>query len=67
MVKLTTIRIILSLAVSHSWSLRQLDVNDAFLHGQLQENVFMSQPPGFIDSDNPSYVCHLICRNHFMA
>lgn len=44
-IKPTTIRVVLSLAVSHNWSIRQLDVNNIFLHGDLQEQVFMSQPP----------------------
>ncbi|RVW88563.1 Retrovirus-related Pol polyprotein from transposon RE1 [Vitis vinifera] len=58
-VKPTTVRLVLSIAVSNGWSLRQLDVNNAFLQGRLSENVFMAQPPGFVDSDHPSYVCKL--------
>ena len=58
-VKPTTVRIVLSISVSRGWSLRQLDVNNAFLQGHLSENVYMSQPPGFVDKDNPSYVCKL--------
>ena len=59
MIKPTTVRIVLSLAVSYGWSLRQLDVKNAFLHGFLDETVFMSQPPGFADPTCPDYVCHL--------
>ncbi|RVW20751.1 Retrovirus-related Pol polyprotein from transposon RE2 [Vitis vinifera] len=44
-VKPTTVRLVLSLAVSHGWSLRQLDVNNAFLQGHLSKVVYMSQPP----------------------
>ena len=58
-VKPTTVRLILSLAVQHRWCLRQLDVHNAFLHGELTEAVFMSQPPGFLDSEHPDFVCKL--------
>lgn len=58
-VKSTTIRIILSLAVLNKWTLHQLDVNNAFLHGQLKECLFMEQPPGFVDPQRPNHVCKL--------
>ncbi|KAJ0857667.1 putative RNA-directed DNA polymerase [Helianthus annuus] len=58
-VKPATIRTVLSLAVTNNWSLRQLDVQNAFLHGDLQETVYMKQPPGFVDSTKPDYVCRL--------
>jgi hypothetical protein len=45
-VKPTTIRTMLSLAVSQNWCLRQIDIQNAFLHGVLNENVYMKQPPG---------------------
>jgi hypothetical protein len=48
-VKATTIRVVLSLAVTNKWSLRQLDVQNAILHGDLQETVYLQQPPGFVD------------------
>ena len=58
-VKPPTVHIILSLAAHHHWTLRQLDVSNAFLHGFLQEHVFMTQPLGFVDPNHPSHVCHL--------
>ena len=58
-VKPTTVRVVLSLAISRGWPLRQLDVNNAFLQGHLSENVYMQQPTGFVDQDHPSYVCKL--------
>jgi histone deacetylase 1/2 len=55
----STVRIILSLAASFHWKLRQLDVKNAFLNGELQEEVYMHQPQGFIDTTHPEYVCKL--------
>ncbi|GJU84677.1 nucleotide-binding alpha-beta plait domain-containing protein [Tanacetum coccineum] len=49
-VKSITIRAVLSLAVTNNGPLRQLDVHNAFLHGNLKEQDYMKQPPGFIDS-----------------
>jgi len=57
-VKAATIRLILSIVVSKGWSLRQLDVQNAFFHGILEE-VYMHQPPGYADQAHPNYVCKL--------
>jgi histone deacetylase 1/2 len=58
-VKPTTIRVILSLAVMQGWTMRQLDVDNAFLHGFLEEEVYMVQPPGYADKNHPHYICKL--------
>lgn len=58
-IKPTTIRIILSLATTLGWSLRQLDVKNAFLHGHRKERIYMAQPPGFQDNQFPQHVCKL--------
>ncbi|KAF5454680.1 hypothetical protein F2P56_024327 [Juglans regia] len=58
-IKLDTIRIILSIALVRHWDIRQLDVNNVFLHGDLQEDVFSYQSLGFIHPTFSSYVCKL--------
>ena len=49
----------LSLVVKSNWSLHQLDVKNAFLNGDLEEEVFMDQPPGFEEKGNKCRVCKL--------
>ncbi|GKC79394.1 ribonuclease H-like domain-containing protein, partial [Tanacetum coccineum] len=58
-VKLGTIRTVLNLATSRHWPIHQLNVKNAFLHGDLSETVYMHQPLGFQDSKHPDYVCLL--------
>ena len=58
-VKPTTIRLVLTIALSHSWPLSQPDVNNVFLHGTFSEDVFMQQPPGYVDQNNPNFVYKL--------
>lgn len=58
-VKSSTIRIRLSLAVFYSWDIQQIDVNNAFLNGELAETVYMVQPEGFVDPKQPTHVCKL--------
>lgn len=59
LVKSPTIRAILHLATVNNWDIKQLDVKHAFLYGDLTETVYMHQPPGFINSEKPGYVCKL--------
>lgn len=58
-IKATTLRLVLDVAVSNSWPIQQLDVNNAFLQGTLTDEVYMEQPPGFVDKDKPDHVCRL--------
>ena len=58
-VKLATIRSVLHVALANHWQINQLDVQNAFLHGNLDEDVYMFQPPGFVDKNKTDYVCKL--------
>ena len=57
--KITTVRVLLALAASKSWPLWQMDVKNAFLHGEVDREIYMEQPPGFRSRENPNYVCKL--------
>ncbi|KAL0702312.1 hypothetical protein Bca4012_058434 [Brassica carinata] len=57
--KLHTIRIVLSLAVNLEWDLWQMDVKNAFLQGELEDEVYMRPPPGMEDMVKPGNVLRL--------
>ena len=46
--RLTTIRVLISLAASHDLLIHQMDVKTAFLNGELEEEIYMDQPDGFV-------------------
>ncbi|KAK4382288.1 Retrovirus-related Pol polyprotein from transposon TNT 1-94 [Sesamum angolense] len=48
-------RIILALTAQFDWKLKQMDVKTAFLHGDLDEQIYMCQPSGFIDKEKPNH------------
>jgi hypothetical protein len=56
--RLNSVQILLSVAVSRSWPLYQLDIKNAFLHGDLKEEIYMDQPPGYVVAGSE----HLVCR-----
>ena len=58
-VKMNTIRILLSLATNLDWSLQQLDVKNAFLHGDIEEEVYMEVPMGLEEKFEQGKVCKL--------
>ncbi|WVZ95817.1 hypothetical protein U9M48_041533 [Paspalum notatum var. saurae] len=57
--KMNTVRTLISCAVNFGWPLHQMDVKNAFLHGDLQEEVYMEIPPGFAGSQTIGKVCKL--------
>lgn len=58
-IKMVSIRCVISLAVQNDWPLYQLDVNNAFLHGDLNEEVYMTLPEGYYDKSETK-VCKLV-------
>ena len=58
-VRMESLRMIVGLAAKHTLKLHQLDVTTAFLNGQLQEEVYMEQPDGFIAEGQEKVVCKL--------
>jgi len=56
--KLTTLRLLLALTPTNNWTLKQLDVNNVFLHGELDEEIYMVLPPR-LHSLSTNLVCRL--------
>ena len=53
---MTMVRTTLAIASVKKWDIHQMDVHNAFLHGDLEEEVYMKIPPGFEDG-NTNLVC----------
>ncbi|KAH9714593.1 hypothetical protein KPL71_020713 [Citrus sinensis] len=58
-VRLTTVRIVLAMCATFDLHLEQLDVKTAFLHGELEEEIYMLQPEGFAETGKENLVCRL--------
>ncbi|RVW57166.1 Retrovirus-related Pol polyprotein from transposon TNT 1-94 [Vitis vinifera] len=65
--KIASVRLLLSMAAMCSWPLYQLDIKNVFLHGDLAEEVYMEQPPGFVAQGESGLVCstdHSVFYHH---
>ncbi|RVW53673.1 Retrovirus-related Pol polyprotein from transposon RE1 [Vitis vinifera] len=57
--KLNSVRLFISITASQQWMIHQLDIKNVFLHGDLKEEVYMEQPPGFVAQGVYGKVCCL--------
>ena len=58
-VKMSSIRVVLGLAASLDLEVEQMDVKTAFLHGDLEEEIYMEQPEGYVKKGKENLVCRL--------
>ena len=65
MVRHTSIRAVLVLVAHYDMALEQMNVKIAFLHGDLEEQIYMEQPEGFSQPGHEHLVCKL--KSHFMG
>jgi ABC-type Na+ transport system ATPase subunit NatA len=59
-VRLTTIHVLLSLAALHGLLVHQMDVKTTFLNVELEEEIYMTQPDGFVVKGQKDKVCKLV-------
>ncbi|GJT72283.1 ribonuclease H-like domain-containing protein [Tanacetum coccineum] len=59
-VKMSTVKCVIALSVINNWLLFQLDVNNAFLYGELEEDIYMTILKGFSNKENENKVCKLV-------
>jgi len=56
---MTSVRLFISMAAMKRWPLFQLDIKNSFLHGDLEEEIYMEEPHGFLGQGGRSLVCKL--------
>lgn len=57
--RLESMRLMLAVATHFSWEVHHMDVKSAFLNGDLKEEAYVAQPPGYIDTKHPRKVLRL--------
>ena len=61
--KMASIRLFIAMAALQQWPLYQLDVKNAFLNGDLQEEIYMEQPPRFVAQGESSEMVCRLCKS----
>ena len=56
---MNTVRVLISIAVNLNWELLQYDIKNAFLYGDLKEEIYMQVPPGYENETTQGKVCRL--------
>lgn len=60
--KLTTVKLLIAVVAAKGWSLTQLDISNAFLNGDLQEEIYMTLPPGYSSKEGDSFPPNAVCK-----
>lgn len=58
--KMSTIRLVIAMAAQRGWKVHQMDVKSAFLNGELEEEIYMTQPPGFKVAEKEHWLLKLV-------
>ena len=58
--KMASVRLLLSMTTMRSWPLYQLDIKNAFLHGDLAEKVYIEQPHRFVAQEESGFACRVV-------
>ena len=60
--KIVSVRVLIALALTKDWPLHQLDINNSFLHGDLDEEVYMNLPLGYHKKGESNSTTPLVCK-----
>ena len=60
--KIVSVRVLIALASAQKWPVHQLDINNAFLHGDLEEEVYMDLPPGYHSKGECTFSAPMVCK-----
>ncbi|CAA7032723.1 unnamed protein product [Microthlaspi erraticum] len=60
--KMTTVKTLLAVAAAKNWSLTQLDFSNAFLNGDLEEEIYMTLPPGYTPKTGVTLPPNAVCK-----